>query len=105
MWELVHMPDVSLESDVARVRDPPRLLAGCCTLCLMGRGELVGGEVDYVHLFIVSVSKWGDYTDFTRVLWSHVLLESYAAGSLIQPWAINSSRKRGLMTKHSFVES
>ena len=24
MWELVHMPDVSLESDVARVRDPPR---------------------------------------------------------------------------------
>ena len=29
MWELVHMPDVSLESDVARVRDPlPALFGG-----------------------------------------------------------------------------
>ena len=38
VWELVQMPDVSLESDLARVRDPPRRFGGVLYVLLGGSG-------------------------------------------------------------------
>ena len=44
MWELVHMSDVSLESDVARVRNSPRLFwQGMCISSGGSESKWVGG--------------------------------------------------------------
>ena len=53
MWELVHMLDVSLESDVARVRNPPRPFRRGMCFSSGEREGLAGGGVDYVLLFFL----------------------------------------------------